>query len=79
MVSDSAGGKIWQPAVVKNNEIILTINGRCRTMGEMRDVFFHSCRAISQLTLEQSEVKTVSKLGLKISKQSMFMFLVKGK
>lgn len=65
--------------MVENNEIILAINGRCWTMGEMRDVFFHSCRAISQLTLEQSKVKTVSKSGLEKSKKRMFMFLVKGK
>lgn len=76
---DRARGKIWQPAAVKHNEIILTINGRCWTMGEMRDVFFHICRAISQLTLGRREVKTVSKSGFKISKKLMFMFLVKGK
>lgn len=48
-------------------------------MGEMRDVFFHSCRAISQLTLGQREVKTVCKSRFKISKKITFMFLVKGK
>lgn len=65
--------------MVKHHEIMPAINGRCWTMGEMRDVFFHSCRAISQLTLVQREAETVSKSGSKISKELMFMFLVKWK
>lgn len=37
-------------------------------MGEMRDVFLPSCRAISQLTLGHREAEAVSKSGFKISK-----------
>lgn len=48
-------------------------------MGEMRDIFFHSCRAISQLTLGQREAETDSKSGFKISKELVFMFLIKWK
>lgn len=48
-------------------------------MREMRDVFFHSCRAISQLTLGWREVKTVSKSGFKISKKLNIFVSCRGK
>lgn len=47
----------------KNNKSFITINGSCWTMGEMRDVFFHNCRAASQLTFELSEIKTIPSEG----------------